>query len=70
MWRLFQSASAAGESLASRQACMESVPMMSASHALPEGWWSMSYPDFLAARRPLIAAVIRAGYGKLAGLGG
>ncbi|MBL8377534.1 MAG: DUF262 domain-containing protein [Burkholderiales bacterium] len=35
-------------------------------HALPESWWSMSYPDFLAARRPLIANVIRDGYHKLA----
>lgn len=36
-------------------------------HALPEGWWSMAYDEFLTARRPLIARVIRAGYEKLAG---
>lgn len=36
-------------------------------HALPEKWWTMSYDQFLAARRPLIARVIRLGYQKLAG---
>lgn len=36
-------------------------------HALPPDWWSMSYTEFLAARRPLIAGVVRAGYFKLAG---
>lgn len=36
-------------------------------HALPEQWWMMSYDQFLAARRPLIAGVIRQGYLKLAG---
>jgi hypothetical protein len=38
-------------------------------HALPEGWQEMSYQDFLAARRPLIAKVIRQGYEKLTGAG-
>ncbi|MCY1281377.1 hypothetical protein D9M70_301860 [compost metagenome] len=36
-------------------------------HALPEGWWSMGYDEFLTARRPLIARVIHAGYDKLSG---
>ena len=36
-------------------------------HALPERWWTMSYDQFLAARRPLIAGVIRQGYQKLVG---
>lgn len=36
-------------------------------HALPEGWWGMDYDKFLAARRPLVAQVIRAGYEKLSG---
>lgn len=36
-------------------------------HALPENWWSMSYEQFLAARGPLIADVIRQGYEKLVG---
>ncbi|WP_250519837.1 DUF262 domain-containing protein [Caballeronia sp. NCTM1] len=36
-------------------------------HALPDGWWSMDYDEFLTARRPLIARVIRAGYKKLSG---
>ena len=35
-------------------------------HALPDGWESMPYDDFLDARRRLIAAVIRAGYLRLA----
>lgn len=39
-------------------------------HALPEGWQEMNYQDFLVARRPLIAKVIRQGYEKLAGVGG
>lgn len=34
-------------------------------HALPDGWWNMGYDEFLTARRPLIAAVIREGYEKL-----
>lgn len=36
-------------------------------HALPPGWWELSYTDFLAQRRPLIAQVIKAGYLKLVG---
>lgn len=36
-------------------------------HALPEQWWTLSYESFLAARRPLIASVIRDGYQKLVG---
>lgn len=39
-------------------------------HALPDGWWEMPYTEFLASRRPLIAAVIRDGYKKLAGAAG
>jgi hypothetical protein len=35
-------------------------------HALPDGWESMSYEDFLIARRKLIAVVIRDGYMRLA----
>lgn len=38
---------------------------MANSHALPANWWSLSYDDFLKARRPLIAGVIRSGYQKL-----
>ncbi|MDR1854162.1 MAG: DUF262 domain-containing protein [Azoarcus sp.] len=34
-------------------------------HALPEGWENMSYNDFLAARRVLMARVIRKGYERL-----
>ncbi|NLI84283.1 MAG: DUF262 domain-containing protein [Propionibacterium sp.] len=34
-------------------------------HALPEGWTEMSYTDFLAARRKLIAGVTREGFRKL-----
>lgn len=36
-------------------------------HALPAQWWTMGYEEFLAARRPLIADVIRQGYQKLVG---
>lgn len=34
-------------------------------HALPNDWWAMDYPDFLHARRPLIANVIRDGFSRL-----
>lgn len=39
-------------------------------HALPANWWTLSYPEFLAARRVLIANVIRDGYKKLVGTSG
>jgi hypothetical protein len=35
---------------------------MHAMHALPEGWESMSYRDFLQVRRVLMAAIIRKGF--------
>jgi hypothetical protein len=38
-------------------------------HALPSDWWTLSYEDFLVARRPLIADVIRQGYQGLVGIG-
>lgn len=47
----------------------DELARMSDWHALPTDWWTLSYADFLAARRPLIAGVIRAGYQKLAGTG-
>lgn len=34
-------------------------------HALPEGWTELSYADFLASRRKLIAEVTREGFKKL-----
>jgi len=34
-------------------------------HALPEGWESMTYDDFLVARRALMAAVVKAGFERL-----
>ncbi|WP_439674010.1 GmrSD restriction endonuclease domain-containing protein [Embleya sp. MST-111070] len=34
-------------------------------HALPQGWESMSYDDFLPARRTLIAEVVRDAYARL-----
>ncbi|MDO8450354.1 MAG: DUF262 domain-containing protein [Rhodoferax sp.] len=46
----------------------EVVDEMRGCHALPAEWWTMSYVDFLSARRPLIATVIRDGYRKLAGV--
>lgn len=45
----------------------ETLATMMRWHALPQGWWTLSYGDFLAARRPLIADVIRQGYVKLCG---
>ena len=47
----------------------EELAQMAAWHALPDGWWQMGYFDFLHARRPLIAAVIKQGYLKLVGAG-
>ena len=38
-------------------------------HALPSDWWTLGYDSFLAARRPLIADVIRQGYQKLVSAG-
>jgi hypothetical protein len=38
-------------------------------HALPSDWWTLGYDGFLAARRPLIADVIRQGYQKLVSAG-
>lgn len=34
-------------------------------HALPSGWETMSYDDFLVARRALMAGVIRRGFESL-----
>jgi hypothetical protein len=34
-------------------------------HALPEGWHELAYPDFLSARRRMIADVVRAGFERL-----
>lgn len=46
----------------------DDLTQMCGWHALPSDWWGMTYPEFLAARRPLIALVIRQGYEKLTGL--
>lgn len=40
---------------------------MCAEHALPPGWESMAYEDFLAARRPRMAEIIRIAFRKLGG---
>jgi len=45
----------------------ETLAAMMRWHALPQDWWALSYEDFLVARRPLIADVIRQGYVKLCG---
>lgn len=45
----------------------ETLTAMMRWHALPQDWWTLSYEDFLVARRPLIADVIRQGYVKLSG---
>ena len=40
---------------------------MSYWHALPDGWEIMDYPDFLAVRRKLMAAIIHDGFSRLTG---
>jgi len=45
----------------------ETLAAMMQWHALPPNWWSMTYEEFLAARRPLIANIIRQGYETLSG---
>jgi hypothetical protein len=40
---------------------------MCAEHALPLGWESMDYDEFLAARRPRMAEIIRIAFRKLGG---
>ena len=44
----------------------EELETMMHWHALPSGWWKLPYDEFLMARRPLIAGVVRSGYEKLA----
>lgn len=48
----------------------ETLAAMMRWHALPQDWWTLSYEEFLVARRPLIADVIRQGYAKLRGEAG
>ena len=48
----------------------ETLTAMMHWHALPANWWALGYDDFLAARRPLIADVIRKGYAKLTEVSG
>jgi hypothetical protein len=43
----------------------EQLRKMMSWHALPEGWTSLSYSDFLLQRRKLMADVIREGFGIL-----
>ena len=43
----------------------EELQEMMSWHALPDNWIELNYADFLAARRPMIAHVIRQGYEKL-----
>lgn len=43
----------------------EELEAMMHWHALPQGWHNMGYDEFLLARRPMIAAVIRKGYERL-----
>lgn len=40
---------------------------MSFWHALPQGWWTMDYEDFLRERRVRMAEVIRTAYHRLTG---
>ena len=43
----------------------EEVKTMYWNHALPPSWENMEYPDFLVARRKLIADVIKEAYTKI-----
>jgi hypothetical protein len=38
---------------------------MLADHALPQDWQSMTYPNFLEARRKLMADIIKRGFDSL-----
>ena len=46
----------------------DEVRKMEAQHGLPHGWQTMSYFDFLVARRKLMAEVIKQGYEKICAL--
>ncbi len=48
---------------------VDTLAAMMRWHALPSDWWTLGYDSFLAARRPLIADVIRQGYQKLVSAG-
>jgi len=43
----------------------DDLPLMFHWHALPEGWESMEYRDFLAKRRRAIAGIVREGFAKI-----
>lgn len=43
----------------------EELRTMQECHALPDGWETMAYEDFLDSRRKLMAGIIRRGYEKL-----
>lgn len=45
----------------------EAFEVMRRDHALPDAWHEMDYDDFLAARRSLMAAVVRRGAERLGG---
>lgn len=47
----------------------EDLAEMQFWHALPDGWQDMDYHQFLAARRQMMAKVIRAGFKRLSGVG-
>ncbi|OEY23554.1 hypothetical protein A0K93_03210 [Corynebacterium sp. BCW_4722] len=47
----------------------ETLRLQAYWHALPDGWHSMDYHEFLDARRALIAAVIRDAFAKLGSAG-
>lgn len=51
--------------LASKRPSAEMLERQLYWHALPDGWQSMSYRDFLTQRRVLMAAVVRDAYNRL-----
>jgi predicted HTH transcriptional regulator len=44
------------------------VKEMHSPHALPDKWWTLSYPEFLQKRRELMAGVIKTAYDQLSGI--
>lgn len=57
------------EQLTAKQLSMERLTRQTYWHALPDNWAQMAYGDFLAARRTLMAEVIRDAFARLADSG-
>jgi hypothetical protein len=53
------------EQLAEKKLMPERLEQQMYWHALPQGWETMAYPDFLEARRRLMGAVVRDAFARL-----